>query len=164
MKCSSSLKSSFYSFAGLAPVSPCFCCTGEPINLDVSHQRWAQGKSPADNTLPNAAQGAVGSLCCKVTSLACVQMIAHHDTQVLLCRSAFQPAGLYLVLVSQVVLHQVQHFALYFIELHEVSFCLSLQTVDVPLNGKKPIWHINCMNLDEEVGSSQFCSVSWWPL
>ena len=110
-----------------------------PSTPDVSYHCKVEGTSSAENTLPNAVQETVDLLCCEVTSLARVQLIVHQNTQVLLCRPAFQSVGLQFVLVSGVIPPLVQHFALPFVELHEVSICPVLQPVKVPLNGSKPI-------------------------
>jgi len=49
---------------------------------------------PPGSALPNAAQDAVGFLCCEDTLLAYVQLTFHQDLKIPLCRAAFQPLGL----------------------------------------------------------------------
>ncbi|KAJ7404971.1 testosterone 17-beta-dehydrogenase 3-like [Willisornis vidua] len=74
----------------------------------------------------------LGFLRCKLTLLAHVWHFVHENSQVLLCRAAlnnfFQS-----VLVSEIAQSQVHHFALVFIELHEVLIFQLLNFVQVPL-------------------------------
>ncbi|KAK4832039.1 hypothetical protein QYF61_020554 [Mycteria americana] len=63
--------------------------------------------------------------------------------QVLFCQAAFQLAGPQHILVPGVVPSQVQDFALFLVELHEIPVGPLLQPVEVPLNGSTVIWCIS---------------------
>ena len=91
-------------------VALCLAFSGMPVSLLYwraqnwtwessvwPHQCWAEWKDllrwPADNTLPNAAQGTNSLLCRKNMFLAHVQPGAHQDPQVLFCHAPFQLGG-----------------------------------------------------------------------
>lgn len=65
----------------------------------MSHWCQAEGEDhlhrPAGKALPVAAQEASG-LCCKGPLLGLGQLVLHQDLQGVLCKAAFQPAGLLL--------------------------------------------------------------------
>lgn len=67
----------------------------------------------------------------------------------LFCQAAFQSVGLQHILVDGDVPAQVQDFALAFPELHEVPVGPFLQSIEVPLDGRRALWCIN--------RSCQFC-------
>jgi len=63
-----------------------------------------------------------------------VQLGVHQDPQDFFCKAAFQTVCLQPILMYGVIPSQVQTFALPLVELHEITFCPFLQTVEVPVN------------------------------
>lgn len=88
--------SSLGSFYRLAPICPCFSCTGEPsINhstSDVASWVGSKGHLPllAGGICPNAAQEAAGCLYCEGSVLAHWSTWCPLHLPVLFCQAAFQ--------------------------------------------------------------------------
>lgn len=80
-------KTCLWHFAGLTPVCPQLCHMGESSTghltpqmfLSMTEKGRITSLGPAGAALTNAAQGAVGLLCCKVTLLAYVQLDVYQD-------------------------------------------------------------------------------------
>lgn len=111
-------------FAEPVPVNPYLSCTEEfrtgHSTPDLSHQCWAERKyhlpQPASNIPPNAAQNAVGFLCCKMNCWVMVSLSTRTPR-------TFSAELLYSWLVPSMcwgsVIHpQVPEFAFSFVVLH----------------------------------------------
>ena len=74
--------------------------------------------------------------------LAHCQLAVHQDPKVLFCETAFQQISPHCVEVPEVIPYERQDFAFLFVELHEVSICLFLQSVEVSLNSSVTMWRV----------------------
>jgi len=98
---------------------------------------------PAGHSLLKASQDPIGLLGNKGTLLARGSLVIHQDTQVPLCRAAFQQVSPELVLVYWGTPAQLQEPTHVLVELDQVPLCPTLQLVQVSLNGSTALWCIS---------------------
>ena len=60
------------------------------------------------------------------------QHVVHHDSKVLLCKTAFHLVGPKHVLLHRVIPPQEQDFAFSVVELNDIPLCPILQPIQVP--------------------------------
>lgn len=104
------------------------------------HKCWIVGNShfpcPVGCALTKAGHCFVGFHWCEGTRMA--DGFFHHGSLVHFCKTLFSPVSSYPVWVYGVIQSQVCDSVFAFPEFTEVSASLSLQTVEVPLDGSPP--------------------------
>lgn len=100
---------------------------------------------PTANILPHTAKKAFGCLCHKGMLLVHVQLF-FQDSQMLLCRVAFQLLSTQPILVPAVNLPQLHDLVQNIIGLHKIPAGSFLQPLYIPLNCYTATWHIRCIS------------------
>ncbi|KAK4821747.1 hypothetical protein QYF61_000808, partial [Mycteria americana] len=134
-------------FFGHAPAPQCLSGSGGPKTehsiRDAASPGDDQFPTPADYTISDTSQDAIGFLGHLGTLLAHIQEAVSQHPQVLFCWAAFQPLFPKPVVLHGVAVAQVQDLAFSLVEPHTIDLSPSIQPVQVPLQSLPTLQQIN---------------------
>jgi len=114
------------------------------------HQCPVQGHdhlpTPADHTVPDTSQDAVGLPGHLVTLLAHLQLAVNQHPKVLFCWADFQPLFSKPVALHGVVVTELKDLAFGLVEPHTIGFGPSIQPVQIPLQSLPTLKQIDTPN------------------